>query len=285
MSLPPIVLADNTYGKSRVRMVRVSRSGDRHELQDLNVKITFSGEFEAAYTTGDNSRVLPTDTMKNTVYALAHETSHVEEIEGFALRLAEHFVKNNLEASEVIVEISEHQWARIDVGGKPHRHSFIKSSDEKRIARVKASHETITMTSGVEDLRVLKTTGSAFEKFKRDKFTTLKEASDRILATSINASWVYSSPEVGCRALWRGVKQHILETFAEHDSRSVQETIYAIGTSVLHNFEEVTEVSLSLPNNHCLLVDLTPFGMENRNEIFLPIDEPHGLIEATLRKK
>jgi urate oxidase len=279
-----VILADNRYGKSRVRMIKVIRSDNRHELQDLNVKIAFAGGFEAAHTDGDNSRVLPTDTMKNTVYALAHRSSGAEEIEAFALRLAEHFVTNNEEATQVLVEISEHPWARINISGKPHPHSFTRSSDEKRVVWVKATPEAITMTAGIEDLRVLKTTGSAFEGFKRDELTTLKEASDRIFATSINASWVYSAPEVGCRALWRGVKEHILETFAEHDSSSVQHTLYAIGDSVLQNFDEVTEISLSLPNNHCLLVDLAPFGMENRNEIYLPIDEPHGLIEATLRK-
>ena len=284
MDLPPVILSDNRYGKSRVRMIRVVRSGDRQELQDVEVKIAFEGGYEAAHTEGDNTHVLPTDTMKNTVYALAHQSSGVEEIERLAMRLAEHFVGNNEEAGQVNVEICEHPWTRINVGGKLHPYSFTPGTDERRMVRVKASVGSITMTAGIEDLRVLKTTGSAFEGFKRDELTTLKDASDRILATSIDASWMYSAPEVGCRALWRGVKQHILETFAEHDSRSVQHTLYAIGRSVLHNFDEVTEISLSLPNNHCILVDLSPFGMENRNEIYLPIDEPHGLIEATLRK-
>lgn len=284
MSESRVILATNNYGKCRVRMVRVARHGDRHELQDLNVRVTFEGDFEAAHVKGDNSNVLPTDTMKNTVYALAKGTRDIEDIESFGQRLSTHFLKHNPQVSRVIVDLAESQWNRIDVGGKPHRHSFIKGSDEKRIATIDATRDRVTISSGVEDLVVLKTTASAFEAFKKDEWTTLKETDDRILGTAVTARWVYTEPGVACRALWRGVRQSILEAFAEHESLSVQHTVHAIGESVLNNFEEVSEISLSLPNRHCLLVDLSPFGLKNRNEIFLPIDEPHGLIEATLRR-
>lgn len=285
MSDSKVILAENNYGKSRVRMIRVSRHGDRHEIQELTVKITFEGNFEAAHAEGDNSAVLPTDTMKNTVYALAKDTRVNEEIEAFAQRLATHFLKDNEALARVTIEIAESQWNRIDVAGKPHRHSFVRGSEEKRVVTVRATQDQISISSGVEDLVILKTTASGFEGFKKDRLTTLKEADDRILATSVKATWSYTDPAVACRALWRGVRQSILEAFAEHESRSVQHTIHAIGESVLNNFEEVNEISLSLPNKHCLVVDLAQFGLTNRNEIFLPIDEPHGLIEATIRRR
>lgn len=284
MSEPPVILAEHNYGKSRVRMVRVARHGDRHELQDLNISIAFEDGFVRAHTDGDNRHILPTDTMKNTVYALAKTTRDIEEIESFALRLATHFLEENTEPARITVEIAEGQWTRIDVGGKPHRHSFMKGSNEKHVARVSASRDEVVMSSGVDDLLILKTTSSAFEGFKKDALTTLKETDDRILATALKATWTYSDPAIGCRAVWRAVRQLILETFAEHESRSVQHTLYAIGESVLRGFDEVVEISLSLPNKHCLLVDLSPFGLKNRNEIFVPVDEPHGLIEATLRR-
>jgi urate oxidase len=284
MSDSKVILAENSYGKSRIRMVRVSRHGDRHEVQELTVKIGFEGDFETVHSEGDNSAVLPTDTMKNTVYALASESPAIEEIEAFGQRLASHFLKDNDALRRVTIEIAESQWSRIDVAGKPHRHSFIGGSEEKRVATVRATRDEVKISSGVEDLLILKTTASAFEGFKKDRLTTLKETDDRILATSVKATWVYAEPGVACRALWRGVRQSILEAFAEHESRSVQHTVHAIGESVLSNFEEVSEITLSLPNKHCLVVDLAQFGLKNRNEIFLPIDEPHGLIEATLRR-
>jgi urate oxidase len=284
MSESQVILATNNYGNRRVRMVRVSRHGDRHELQELTVTIAFEGDFETVHSDGDNSAVLPTDTMKNTVYALAKGSRIIEEIEAFAQRLASHFLKDNDAVRHVTIEIAESQWNRIDVAGKPHRHSFVKGSEEKRVVTVRATRDKVNISSGVEDLVILKTTASAFEGFKKDQFTTLKETDDRILATSVKATWTYADPGVACRALWRGVRQSILEAFAEHESRSVQHTVYAIGESVLGNFEEVSEISLSLPNKHCLLVDLGQFGLTNRNEIFLPIDEPHGLIEATIRR-
>lgn len=280
----PVILAGNNYGKSRVRLVKVARHSDRHELQDLDVKIAFEGNFETAHTAGDNRMILPTDTMKNTVYALAQQSRSREEIEEFAQRLAAHFLENNPQISRVIVEISENRWARVEVGGKPHGHSFVKGSDERRTTSISATSDQVHVESGIKDLLVLKTTGSAFEGFIKDEYTTLKETRDRLFATSVKAMWRYSEPTVNWGLIWRGVRQLLLETFAEHDSKSVQQTLYAIGEAVLANFDEIDEISLSLPNKHCLLVDLSPFGMENRNEIFVPIDEPFGLIEATLTR-
>ncbi len=280
-----VILSQNNYGKSKVRMVKVARHGDRHDLQEITVNIAFEGDFESAHLVGDNHKILPTDTMKNTVYALAKQSPGLEEIEAFAFRLADHFLRHNPQTSRVIIGIDETLWTRIPVGGRPHQHSFTKCGDEKRTTKVNATRDAVTVESGIADLIVLKTTGSGFTGFIKDQFTTLKEATDRIFATAIKADWRYASPAAASGVTWHSVRQMILETFAQHDSLSVQQTLYAIGESVLENYADIIEISLSLPNQHCLLVNLTPFGLENDNEIFVPTDEPHGLIEAKLSRE
>ncbi|HYE74694.1 MAG TPA: urate oxidase [Blastocatellia bacterium] len=279
-----VILAHNNYGKSKVRMVKVARHGDRHDLQEINVDIACEGDFETAHTLGDNSKVLPTDTMKNTVYALAKQVSDIEEIEAFALRLKDHFLNHNPQLSRITIEIDESMWTRILVGGKSHHHSFTKGGDEKHTTKVIATRDMVTIESGISDLLILKTTGSGFSGFIKDQYTTLPETTDRIFATVVKASWLYAKPEVATRTTWQGVRQLLLETFALHNSFSVQQTLYAMGENILENFADISEISLSLPNKHCLLVNLSAFGMENNNEIFVPTDEPHGLIEARLSR-
>jgi urate oxidase len=278
-----IHLGENSYGKSRVRLLRVARQEGRHDIRELTVAIRFEGDFETAHTKGDNRKILPTDTMKNTVYALARQHA-IETPEEFGLHLIEHFVTYNQQLSQVRIEIAESLWARLPHGGKPHATAFTRAGGEKRTVVLTGTREETTIRSGIGDLVVLKTTNSAFEGFLRDPFTTLKEDRNRILATSIQADWLYLGEEVEFGPVWHGVRQMLLETFAEHKSLSLQHTLYAMGEAVLNNFENVREIHLSLPNKHFNLVDLDPLGMDNPAEVFLPIDEPYGLIEATLRK-
>jgi urate oxidase len=278
----PVTLAENSYGKQAVRLVTVRRRPDRHELQDVTVAIRFAGDFAAAYAEGDNSGVLPTDTMKNTVYALAAEHPF-DDVEDFGLALTDHFLSNNPRAASVRVELTEHLWERIEVGGTAHPHAFRKSGSERRIAVVTRDRDGARVLAGIEDLVVLKTAKSAFEGFPRDRYTTLKETSDRILATAVQATWRYSRPYVAFGTLWREVRRLLLETFANHDSRSVQHTLYAMGEAVLETLD-IEEIHIAMPNKHHLPVDLTPFGLENRNEIFVATVEPYGLIEGTLRR-
>ena len=279
-----VKIIHNNYGKSRVRLMKVERRGALHELQETTVKIAFEGEFAEVHTVGDNSPVLPTDTMKNTVYALASQTQEIEEIEMFALRLANHFLTNNPPVTRVIIEIAEHGWTRMALGEQTHPHSFTKGSNEKRTAKVNVTREVTTIESGVEDLIVLKTTKSGFVGFVKDQYTTLPETTDRIFATSIKASWRYAVADAATGDAWRDIRQTIVETFAEHDSLSVQHTLYAMGEAVLEKFPDIAEISFSLPNIHCLPIDFTRFGLENDNRIFVPTDEPHGLIEARLSR-
>ena len=279
-----VKIIHNNYGKARVRLMKVARQGERHELQNLTVKIAFEGDFTEVHKTGDNSLVLPTDTMKNTVYTLSQQTQEIEEIEVFAMRLADYFLTSNPQVTRTIIEIEEHNWTRIAVGGEPHEHSFIKGGDEKRTAIISAARDGATVESGIEDLIVLKTTCSGFVGYIKDQYTTLPETTDRIFATSIKAVWRYANADAATGDAWRNVRQTILETFAEHDSLSVQHTLYAMGEAVLEKFSDITEIAFSLPNIHCLPVDFTRFGLENDNRIFVPTDEPHGLIEARLSR-
>jgi urate oxidase len=278
-----IHLGENSYGKSRVRLLRVARQEGRHDIKELTIAIRFEGDFETAHTRGDNRKILPTDTMKNTVYALARQHSF-ETVEEFGLHLMEHFVTYNQQVSRVRIEIAESLWARMPLGGKPHATAFTRAGGEKRTVVLFGTREGTTIRAGVADLMVLKTTNSAFENFLRDPFTTLKEDRNRILATAIEADWLYPGEEVEFGPVWHGVRQMLLETFAEHKSLSLQHTLYAMGEAVLNNFDSIREIHLSLPNRHFNLVDLDPLGMDNPAEVFLPIEEPHGSIEATLRK-
>lgn len=264
--------------------MKVARSGDRHELQNITINIALEGDFEAIHTLGDNSACLPTDTMKNTVYALAGQTQEIEEIEAFGQRLTAHFLANNSQVSRVVIDIFETVWKRMKFDGEEHDHSFVKGSDEKRTAKITASRDNITIESGVEDLIVLKTTDSGFSGFIKDAFTTLPETADRIFSTAIKATWRYAKPDAATGGAFQAIRQTIFKVFACHNSLSVQHTLYAIGEAILGEFPEVEEIAFSLPNIHCLPVDIARFGLENDNRIFVPTDEPHGLIEARLTR-
>ena len=276
-------LGENAYGKSRVRLVKVSRRDGRHELRDLTVSIRLEGEFEDAHVRGDNRDVLPTDTMKNTVYALARQTE-IDAIEDFARTLATHFLPHNPAVTRSRVTVREHGWYRIPLGGRPHPHAFVRGSDEVDLATVTAEGDAVRIESGIDDLRVLKTTGSGFEGYPRDRYTTLRETSDRVLATAMRVRWTYGLTEISYSEIRPRARDVILETFAEHESRSVQHTAYAMGEAVLERCPEIDAVAFSLPNKHHLLVDLAPFALDNPNEIFVATEEPYGLIEAIVRR-
>lgn len=279
----------NAYGKSAVRLVKVTRAGDRHSMRDLGVSVAFEGEFEQVYTEGDNSPVLPTDTMKNTVYAMASQHP-VDPIEEFALTLGRHFLARNAPVSVVRIDIEEHGWRRVKVGEVHHPHSFIAASEERRIAhlRLERAGPPAVLEAGIEDLVLLKTTGSAFEGYVRDEYTTLPETSDRILATAVSARWRYDAASAGgggdYNAWWWAARQALIEAFAERHSLSVQHTLHEMGARMLAACEAIEEVRLTLPNKHHLLVNLAPFGIGNPNEIFVPTTEPYGLIQGTVRR-
>ena len=281
----PVELVQNNYGKSRVRLLKVARHGDRHDLQNITVNIALEGDFDDIHTKGDNTKCLPTDTMKNTVYALAAQTEEIEAIERFGQRLGNHFLSNNEQISSVSIDVVEHPYTRMTPDAQPHPHSFTKNEGEKRVASIRMTREETSIESGIDDLIVIKTTESGFSGFIKDKYTFLPETDDRIFCTSVKARWKYADSDAATDKRWSAVRQTILDTFAEHDSLSVQHTLYAMGEAVLNVHPGVEEVSFSLPNIHCIPVDVANFGEENRNAIFLPTDEPHGLIEGRLKRK
>jgi urate oxidase len=276
-----IRLGENNYGKQRVRILQVARHSDRHDIKELTLGIRLEGDFESAHSKGDNRKVLPTDTMKNTVYALA-KLHPIDSPEEFCLRLSDYFLAHNPQVSRACIEAAETLWVRLSFEGKSDPYTFTSSSEPKRTAALTATRKAKTLQAGIEGLVVLKTTDSAFENFLKDEYTTLKEDRNRILATSIRANWLYRETTAEFDATWLGVRQTLLEAFAGHHSESLQHTLYAMGEAVLKKFPGIWEIHLSLPNKHYNLVDLSPFHLKNRKVIFLPTDEPHGLIEATL---
>ena len=276
------MLTSNRHGKSRIRLVKIRRSRDPHEIVDLTIDVHVEGEFDAVYVDGDNRSCLATDTMKNTVYATArhHPIDHVET---FALDLAAYFLRKP-DVVRAHVSAVEQRWDHIAVSGHPDPHAFVQAEGEQWTTNVIADVGGSTVRSGLTNLVVLKTTDSAFSGFPRDRFTTLPDTDDRILATSITANWRYRAGSADFAARER-IRRALVETFASHISRSVQHTLYAMGEAALLACEDVMEITLAMPNRHHLLVDLQPFGLDNPNEIFVATDQPYGLIEATIVRR
>ncbi|MFD4644015.1 factor-independent urate hydroxylase [Lentzea sp. NPDC058436] len=272
-----IVLGPNQYGKAENRLVTVSRNGSVHTIKDLTVSTSLRGDLADTHLTGDNAKVLATDTQKNTVYAFAKQAP-VGEIEDFALRLGRHFVGSQEPITGARILIDEHAWERID----GHDHAFAQGSNEKRTTAVTVEGSQAWVVSGVRDLVVLKSTGSEFHGYPKDPYTTLKETNDRILATSVTARWRYAGTDVDWAKSFAEIRSIMLKTFADKHSLSLQQTLYAMGEAVLNARSEVAEVRLSMPNKHHFLVDLSAFGLENDNEVFYAADRPYGLIEGSI---
>ena len=280
-----IVLGQNSYGKSGVRLVKVKRGAGRHELWDLDVAVALEGDFEAAYVEGDNAGLLATDTMRNTVYALArdHLTGSIEE---FGLALVDHFLEAGPTVERAEVSITQFPWNRIEVDSRGHEHSFVRASGERTAKVTRAEGGDRSVKAGFDNLLVMKTTQSGWEGFLKERFTTLPDTDDRILATVATAEWSYGKDvDLDFDGLWGGVRDRILATFTDHYSPSVQNTLYRIGKAVLEAFPEVEKIRLSFPNKHHIPYDLSRFGMENPNEIFWATDEPYGLIEGTVERE
>jgi urate oxidase len=278
-------LAENRYGKSRVRVVRVKRHADRHDFCEWTVQILVQGDFESCFTDGDNSKILPTDTMKNTVYSLARKSS-AACMEDFAKELVDFLLGCNPQVSEAEVSISEKAWRHLTTDGKEHPTTFVQSSGERQTTRVaRAQERKFSVTSGLENLVIMKTAGSGFEGYIQDSLTTLPPTADRLFGTALTANWKYAASDLSFAPLRVKIREILLGVFAAHESKSVQHTLHAMGEAVLAGVAEVEEIELIMPNIHCLLVDLSKFGQDNPNEIFVPIDEPHGYIEARIRRR
>jgi urate oxidase len=277
-------LSWNGYGKAEVRLVKVERSDPVHQLFDLTVETQLQGDFGPAHLAGDNACVLPTDTMKNSVYALARE-GPVDPPEEFARRLGRQCLESCPAAALALVTIRMHRWERCSAGEKRHPHAFVRGTEERRMTWISSGRDETLVEAGLEGLGLLKTTGSAFSGYLRDRFTTLAETDDRIFATDVSARWRYARPPADWNTTWATVRAALIETFAGHQSASVQQTLYAMGERALAVAPEIEEIRLILPNRHHLLVDLSPFGLDNPNQIFVATREPYGRIEAVLARE
>ena len=279
-----IVLGENRYGKSRVRLMKVSRSGGVHGVTEWSVEVWLSGDFRECFAEGDNTRILPTDTMKNTVYSLGRSSS-AESMEEFAIELASHFIETNPHADGAQVSIQATPWKHASAGGEEFPTAFTHAADKFDTTTVAKSRAgALTVASGFEKLWLLKTAKSGFAGYLKDRLTTLKETGDRLFGTLASARWTYSSASVDFNSVREQAESALLSAFAGHDSLSVQHTLYAMAEAALNSVPEIAEVHLFMPNKHCNLIDLSPFGQDNPNEIFVPTDEPHGSIEATVRR-
>lgn len=278
-----IRLSANTYGKGRVRVMRVARTEAAHELREVTVQVMLEGDFEAIHTEADNANCVPTDTMKNTCYGIAREKG-IASLEQYGLDLAGYLLENHDPVHAVTVSLEERCWKRMSVGNDPHPHAFQGGGSERPTAVVRKTQDTVEVTSGIRDLLVLKTTDSEFTGYIKDRFTTLPETTDRILATSLEAVWTYAALPADFHRARAEALRALLETFADHHSLSVQHTLYDMGKVLLEACPDIREVSMTMPNKHCLPVNLEPFGLDNPDMIYVPTDEPHGLIKGTVSR-
>lgn len=277
-------LGENRYGKSRVRLSRITRSADQHEFNEWAVSVLLHGDFESSFTEADNSKILPTDTMKNTVYSIARGSS-AATIEVFAMELGDYLLSNNPQVSKASIEIQEKNWKRLKADGESDATTFKLGGPELQTVRAERNRNgDWVLTSGVDGLTILKTTKSAFTGYIKDRLTTLKPATDRIFGTRATITWDYLSTRQDFSEVRARIIAALLREFAAHQSMSVQHTLFDMGKAALAVAPEIARIHLTMPNLHHLLADLSPFGQDNPNHIFVPIDEPHGYIEATIER-
>jgi urate oxidase len=279
-----IVLGANQYGKAENRLVRIYRETARHEIRDVTVSTALRGDFADAHLHGDQAKVLPTDTQKNTAYAFAKEHG-LRAIEEYALTLGRHFVDDVEPVRGARISVDEYAWERVPVGEEGHDHTWVRRGPEVRTTVVDVSDAGTEVVSGLRDLVLLKSTGSEFHSFLKDRYTTLPETNDRIMSTALVAQWRYTGLDVDWDKTWADARRIMLEQFATVHSLALQQTLWEMGRAVLEAHPEIAEISLQAPNKHHFTVDLSPFGLDNPNEVFYAADRPYGLIEATVTRE
>ncbi|CAN5344858.1 urate oxidase [soil metagenome] len=278
-----IILGKNQYGKAENRVVRIYRDSPRHEIHDINVSTCLRGDFAAAHLAGDQADVLPTDTQKQTAYAYAKEKGLLS-IEDYGLALARHFVHDVQPVQGARIEIEEYAWERAVVDGAEHDHTWIRKGQEVRTAAVTVDADGEYVVGGLKDFVILKSTGSEFTGFLKDEYTVLEPTRDRVMATSLVAQWRFCTTDVSWEEVYAGVKTQLVKQFALVQSLALQQTLFEMGKAVLETYPAIVEVRLSAPNKHHFVYDLSPFGMENNNEVFNADDRPYGLIQATVTR-
>jgi urate oxidase len=279
-----VPLIKNRYGKGRVRVMRIHRDGDRQEVSQLNVKAMIEGDFARAFTEGDNSTSVSTDTIKNVVNVVARENTGICT-EEFCQVLAKKYLDLYPQVTTVSVTAHETKWNRLSFGGKPHPHSFVLDSNGKPFVEITATRDGSSMASGVDGFTFMKSTQSGWENFYQDAYSTIPPTHDRMCATSMVASWKWSAKPENYPATNAKILDILLEVFSAAYSPSVQNSLYLMGEAVLAKVPEISEISMACPNIHYLLMNLAAFGLDNNNDVFLPTDEPHGQIECTVGRE
>ncbi|KAH9962542.1 uricase [Lactifluus volemus] len=327
------VLATARYGKDKVRVFRVVRDPESkvHDVVEYNVTVLVEGAIETSYTQSDNSVIVATDSMKNITNYLAKVSPHVLDPARFALHLAAHLLARYAHLDKAWVTVEQLRWARIGTGAGPassdavgHKHAFWRDGADKRFVDVEVTRKSddgndgavARVAGGLKDLLVLKSTGSAFENFVRDEYTTLGEVNDRIFSTSVDLRYTYEEVDLrlprdekrldfgeqnlnenegGQLYTWEDAKvgalarEITLDVFANDESASVQATLYKMGQRVLAENAGVKTVEYTLPNKHYIAVDMKYIGMDNttpkKAEVFTPVDAPSGLISATISRR
>lgn len=277
------IVRQQSYGKSQVRLSRIDRQGPRHEFIELTVSIELAGDFESAYTRGDNALVVATDTMRNTVYVLAQRHG-VASLESFARLLASHFLQAYGHVDRVAIRGEESIWSRLTCEGREHPHAFLGGSSEHNVCRLAGARDGFSLRSGLAGLMLLKTTGSGFAGFLRDEFTTLPETEDRIFATSIEALWPCRDPDADWSSVRKSIRTALIDVFANQYSKSVQHTLYEMARAAFDACPLIDEIEITMPNQHHVPVNLAPFGLANTGEVFVPTTEPFGRISATIAR-
>ncbi|KAF2077210.1 hypothetical protein CYY_001464 [Polysphondylium violaceum] len=283
-------LVDNRYGKARVRVLRVFRESEqKHNIFDFDCRVLLKGDFSDTYLTGDNSKVVPTDTVKNTIYILAQQETF-KSLEEFGIILGKHFIANYSWVSGVEAVMKENVWRRVPVTvgttntTKEHDHSFQRDREVHNCTVTSNRGKAPVVVSGIDDLLIMKTTQSGFEGYNKCKYTTLKETKDRVFATVVTANWTYNSLNVDYTLAFEKFKQSVYDIFALTYSKSVQETLYLMAKKAMELCPQIEQVHLSLPNKHAFGFDFARLNLENKNVVFQPVEEPSGLIEGTIKR-
>jgi urate oxidase len=276
-----VSLIKNRYGKGRVRVMRICRDGEHHDVSQLNIKAMVEGDFARTYTDHDNSNTVSTDTIKNVVNVVARENTGLCS-EEFCQVLARKFLDTYAQIASVSITAHETKWARLSVGGKLHPHSFVLDSNGQPTVQINATRSASSIVSGIDGFAFMKSTQSGWAMYVKDPYTTIPETTDRMCATSMVATWSWSAIPASYPAANRKILDTLLEVFATTYSYSVQDSLYRMGEAALAAVPEISEISMACPNMHYIPMNLSAFGLDNRNDVFLPTDEPHGQIECTI---
>src|SRR6202022_4052128 len=261
--------------------MRIHRDRERHEVSQLNVRAMIEGDFARAYTHADNSTSVSTDTIKNVVNVVARENTGLSS-EEFCQVLVKKFLDTYPQVASVSITAHETKWNRLSFGGKPHPHSFVLDSNGKPFVEVNATRQGSTLTSGIDGFTFMKSTQSGWENYVGDAYTTIPPTNDRMCATSMVPSWKWSGTPASYAATNAEILDTLLEVFSTTYSKSVQDSLYRMGEAALAAVPEISEISMACPNMHFIPMNLSAFGLDNNNDVFLPTEEPHGQIECTV---